>query len=125
MKFLSYSFLLLALLSLTSCASRSPSATVVRFHQNLEQGKIEDAMAQLSSRIRASIPDTKLRPALEKATDDIKAKGGIKKINILKEDVTGEIAHIEYQILFNNGDTRRENTSLSKENKVWKITPNK
>lgn len=53
----------------------------------------------------------------------IQAKGGIKKIEILSEEISedGVRANIEYKITFGNGEVNEDDNELIKEDGKWKL----
>jgi len=53
----------------------------------------------------------------------IQAKGGIKKIEILSEEISedGVRAYIEYKITFGNGEVSEDDNELIKEDGKWKL----
>ncbi len=62
---------------------------------------------------------------LQGGTEDIKKKRGIKTFKIVKEDITGEMATVSFEIIYGNAETEKDNMKLKKEDGKWKINVSK
>lgn len=116
--------LALTLLFLAACGN-SPRSAVKAFYDAVEEGRVEDALKMVSSQVTSSIGIDKTRAALQSATREIHDKGGLKSLDIVKEDVVGEVAEVEVRIHYGNGTEETEKVKVVKENGEWKIQPDK
>jgi hypothetical protein len=111
------SFVSASLLALAGCG-KSASGTVTDFYKNVEDGKLEAAMEPLPPQAKA-MGEEKVKAGLGQQTSQIQAKGGIDKINIVKETQTGDIATIELQITYGDKSTKNETVRLMKSDGKW------
>jgi len=114
--------------ALVSCSlfRSGPGATVKQFYQDVEAGNITEALALLSSQLRGSIGDQKLRAGLAtQATAMRQQHKGLRSIQTEKEDVQGELATVTTLITYTDGTTQRDVTKLVLEDGAWKISPSK
>ncbi len=101
--------------------SPGPGRTVEKFYRLVEEGEVEQAMDLLSEELVGAMGATKLKAAIREQTESIKAKGGIKSIKIVDEDITGDIAQVVAEVTFGDGQTSRETGKLIKEKGKWKL----
>lgn len=104
--------------------SSGPGQTVKNFYYAVESGKIDEARNLLSAQVAAAY-GAKLSQALVQASEDIKQRGGITSIDILTEDVNGDIANVTSKTTFGNGQSTTDASRLLKEDGEWKISPSK
>jgi hypothetical protein len=99
----------------------SPSRTVKLFHKHIENGEITEAMKLMSNRAIKTLGIDKMRKGFENTTREVKAKGGISELNIIKEEIIGELAEVDLEMKFGNGSSRSDKVKLIKEDGDWKI----
>lgn len=107
----------------TNCALQAagPAQTIKKFYGYLEAGKVDDAVNLLSARVLNVLSRDKLKSGLADGTRQVKSKGGIKSIDIAKEEVVGETADVQSKVNFGNGESKTDKSKLIKENGEWKI----
>jgi len=119
------SLLVIGALLLIACSGGGPGATVKEFFHLVEDGKVNDAMELMAPGIKEMMQAMGGAAAFSEGTSEFKDKGGIKKINILKEDVTGDVAEVEVELEFGDGSSEKETMKLMKVDGKWKISPDK
>ncbi|MBW4621123.1 MAG: DUF4878 domain-containing protein [Cyanosarcina radialis HA8281-LM2] len=106
--------------SLAGCSfANTPSGTVKLFFQRLEKGEIEKAKELVSKSVLAL--GSKLDAGLAQISNEIKQAGGIKSIETKNEQITGEVARVEYSVVLKNDRPQNDNADLLKEDGSWKI----
>jgi hypothetical protein len=110
---------------LSSCFKPGPGKTVEKFHRSIETGELDQAIGLFSSSITDSFGTEKLRLAMSQAASQTKEKGGIKSFKVNSEEITGDIAKVNYTIIYNDDSTTTDTIELIKENDQWKISPTK
>ena len=114
--------LLLLLALLAGCdLAVGPSATVEEFHQNISEGKIEDAISLIAPESIEEIGADKVRTLLRSATQDVKKKGGIKVSRIEKEEITGKLAKVTIYIEHGDGSADFHDVNLVQRDGEWLI----
>jgi major membrane immunogen (membrane-anchored lipoprotein) len=115
-----------ATLLLISCGivGSSPASTVKNFYKAVEAGDITKAKEFLSSTLTFQM-GKKLDSALGEQTRKIKEMGGIKSIDVEREDITGEVAEVVLKVTYGNGNVRSDRSKLQKEKGAWKIQASK
>lgn len=118
---LAIAILLLIVISCTSLFAK-PSGTVKNFYLKIEAGELDAAIGMLSrSSPMTMLGPDKLKAALAQQTAQIRKKQGISSIKIQDEQVKGETAVVKGTVNFKNGTSDDFETSLVKEDGVWKI----
>ena len=112
--------LLVALLPI-ACGLTGPAAAVERFHHNIAEGRIEEALGQIASESIEELGKDKLRTVLRSATKQVQEKGGIKTSRIEKESFTGEVAAVTIYIEHGDGSSDFHDVDLVQEGGEWKI----
>lgn len=114
------SLLFILLLALMTCGKlgNRPGAVTRQFHELVEKGELSTAYDLLSIESKKTIHDS---TRLRYFTERIKEKDGIKRFEILKEDVTGEIATVNFQISYGDGSVKADEVDLVKENGRWRL----
>lgn len=103
-----------------------PAATVKKFYLHMDKGELDEGIHLLSIQIRSQMGDQKLRIALAEAARTIKQqKQGIKSIEVVSEDIQGQIATSTLLITYGNGARERDVSKLVKERDEWKIAMSK
>ena len=81
----------------------------------------------------AEMKDKDVKPMLEgkigmsvsAAMDRAKEHGGVKSINIVDKNVGEDIAKVDVEVVFGDGETQRERTNLRKNHKgQWRVVLN-
>ena len=102
----------------------SPSEVVKSFIRTLEKGEVSET--EIKNYITShEYPDTFISIAgIDYIKEAIKHNGGIKKIDILKEDIysESESAYVDFKIEFKNGSDYEKYLRLIKEEGKWKLT---
>ena len=97
----------------------SPSATVKNFYEALEKGEYSKVKGYVSSQVLLQEPLT--IEDFNKMREEMMSLGGIKKIEITKENIEGETAEVCYSLDYRNGETDSDCGYLIKEGGIWKI----
>jgi hypothetical protein len=105
---------------LAACAfERGPGETVREFHMDVDQGRIAEAIKLVD------MPDAdtekKLTTAFKEAAVEAQQQGHLRSVEIVKEDVKGDVAHVEYILHEPDGTDEREKMELRKVNGHWKL----
>jgi hypothetical protein len=101
-----------------------PEATVKKFYKAVENGDIDDAIDLLSNKMK-TVGKDKLRAGLAELTRDMKSKGGVKNLEIVKMNVTGDVADGQIKIEFGDGSSKTDTVKLIKEEGKWKLDADK
>lgn len=119
--------LILVLIFLPGCGltQPSPSKTVQDFYQAVQDGEVQTATSLLSNYTVQNIGKDKLQQVLIQQSKNMNSSGGIRAVNILEEQITGDLATVTVEVVFNDGTSNTEVLNLVKENKKWKIDLNK
>lgn len=112
--------LLVALLPI-ACGLTGPAAAVERFHHNIDEGRIEEALGQIARESIEELGKDKLRTVLRAATKEVQEKGGIETSRIEKETITGEVAAVTIYIEHGDGSSDFHDVDLVQEGGEWKI----
>ena len=56
-------------------------------------------------------------------TERIKKKGGVKAIDLLSEDITGDLAKVTIVMRYGNGTIDTTTMNMLREGNEWKINP--
>lgn len=124
MKKLFGSFLALTCLILISCGGgNTPGAVVKKCMTNIDNGDYESAVKMMATPQGAFSEEeqTKMVGLLGMASEEVKEKEGIKTIDILEEEITGddETATVTYKVEYNNGEVEEESTELVNFDGKW------
>ena len=113
-------------LSMLACAllPGGPGNTVQQFFNALESGQVQEAKSYMSSGTLQSLGNDKWDSVLVQLSQEISNKGGIDKIDITEENVTGDIASVTIQLTFGDGAQETSVLDLIKENSKWKLVLN-
>jgi hypothetical protein len=105
-----------------SYLSSGPSDTAVNFFRHVERGEIGDA-AQLysSGYINTHGGPDKVKSDLADLARTLKEKGGVKSIQVTKEEVYGELADVTIKVVLLDGTERSNTAKLIKESGAWKL----
>ena len=84
----------------------SPSKVFINFNKLAADGKLNDAYELISKEGREVLKNLGGgASAIGVVTNDIKSRKGIKNIEILKEEIQGDLANVEYKVTFGNGSS--------------------
>ena len=109
--------MLLLCLSIIGCSSsNSPSGVVKDFMKYTADGKANEAVALVSDQGQAIV--TAFFPMM---TAEIKKKGGIKSIDIIKEEISGDTAAVTHVVKYGDGSTDEDSSKLIKQDGKWKM----
>ncbi len=127
MKKLVFMFLCFIAIGLFGCSSfESPFSVVEKSYKYLAEGKVNDCYELLTEDGKNMLKSFGGgASALSGATEAIKAKKGIKKIELIKEDITGDTATVKSKIHYGNGTFEDDTMKLVKEKGAWKIAVSK
>lgn len=106
-------------------SGNSPAKVVQEFHRLVEKGELSKAYELVSQSGKGLLAMAGGAQGLSSGTNEIKQKGGIKNIKIIKEDVTGEMATVNFEITYGNGSVKKDNEKLIKEDGKWKLDVSK
>jgi Domain of unknown function (DUF4878) len=99
-----------------------PSDTVKNFYRHIEAGEADAALSLISAGSPlAMMPQAKIKAGIAAQSIEYKKKQGIASIEILDEQITGDIAVVKGVLKFNNGESSSFEGTLVKENGAWKI----
>ena len=103
--------------------SKSPSDTVVATYMAANEGKYSEVEKYFSSdALNAMKGDIgALFGGMKGFADEATRNGSIERIEILREQVRGEGAQVDFRIHFKDGSKKDANERLLLENGVWKI----
>jgi uncharacterized protein DUF4878 len=119
-----YAVLVLAVLPL-ACVGHSPSATVKAFYKAVSEGHTDEAIDLLSARTINTVGRDKLRAGIQNSAQKMLDKGGVKSMDVTEEKVAGDVAQVTIILKYGNGEQEIENVKLVKEEKGWRLQPNK
>lgn len=107
----------------TACSvTSSPRSTAKHFYKSIEKGDFDKALSYTTLEAEA---DAEIYHAImQKVSTSIQEKGGIKKIEILREE--GDEEDLEHttvvaQITFNDGSSQEEYCDLIRQDGKWAI----
>lgn len=115
--------LLFTTILLAGCFAKGPSDVIESFHTRVEAGKLDSAIELLSSQTRSQLSPAKLKQALQKTTQEIDSKKGIKKVEVIEEKIIGETAEVTVKIHFGDETELTDKNSLIMEDGEWRIQP--
>lgn len=113
----------LAILSAGCGKASSPGNVVKDYFNQLLAGKYQNAQKDLSSRAIAEIEKgsgVKANEALKQLGEQLKLMK-LEKIQIVKENIKGNTATVEFKGVFTGQGTQPGKAELIKEKGVWKI----
>jgi len=117
--------LLVTILSIAAFAcSQGPGAAAEEFLRLVEAGEVNEA-AKFVPALRQTLGDGKTFEALKKSGIDARNKGGLKDVEILKEEVHGDTAVVVIRTTFGNGEHNQEELQMLRIGEQWTIQPSK
>lgn len=122
MKQLLATLLLVCSFALVGCGgSAGPGDTIVELNKAMEAGDAE-TVKKIVPGMAAMVGEDKLKGMMSEASAEAKKKGGIKSIEILKEEINGDTATVEHKVVWGNGDEEEETTELTKVDGQWIVS---
>lgn len=111
--------LIAIMVMLAACSfAPGPGATVREFFVDADAGRITDAMKLVN--VPAGF-ESKVSGALADAARNTPPEKRLSSVEIVKQDVRGEVAHVEYILHLKDKSTTRNALSLQKIDGKWKI----
>lgn len=107
-----------ALFTISGCGTKTPSQVVVATYMAANNGKYSEAEEYLSVNV-ANL--AALSGGMKSNCDRATRNGTIQKVEVLKEDIRGEVATVFFKVLFKEGKIKKDSETLVKENGLWKI----
>lgn len=101
--------------------SAKPSKVVEDLIRTLERGDSEKAVTFFSNRLINRLGLGALKEDLTRTTSQLKEHGGVKSIEILSEDETGDAVQVRVEITRGNGNVTKARYTLLREAGAWKI----
>ncbi len=121
---LSFACSLLAVAFLTAC-SPGPEKTVERFYHAVEAGDIKAAAGVISKTLVGMIGQPKMEAGLQQQSLQIKAKGGIAKLEVKRTTEVKDLVDVHTTIEYGDHSKEEEDLRLVREDGDWKIAPKK
>ncbi len=112
-------------LVLACVGGSGPGGTVKKFYQYIDAGDADKVISLLPRSAVGDADREKFKVGLQASVEALKAGGGIRKIEIVKEEITGNTAVVTAVITLGNGEASTDTTKLVREDGVWKIAPSK
>lgn len=122
-----FSALIISFLFILGCGSKpsTPEDLVKDFMTKVENND-KSAIDDISKSTISLLGKEKIDAGIEKQSEQIKQKGGIKEIVFgEKKEKKDGIIELRYEILFNDGTSKKDNGFVVKEDGDWKITASK
>lgn len=112
----------ISLATIGSCGSRKKPSTVVEdLVRTIERGDIDQAMTYNSQGFVSRQGIDNLKESFRQTALWIKRDGGIKSLEVLKEDTVGEVAEVALKITRGGGDSSVVYYRLIWEKADWKV----
>jgi len=107
---------------IVSCGFRKkPSTVVEEMIRTVERGEIDQAARFNSQGFISRNGIDSIKESLRQTTLWIKRDGGLKSIEVLKEDTVGDVAEVTMKVTRGGGDSSVVYYKLIWENSDWKI----
>lgn len=122
MKQLLTALVLLCSFALVGCGgSTGPGDTVKELNYAMEKGDLA-TVKKIIPGLAGMMGDEKLKAMMTEASAEAKKKGGIKSVEIIKEEINGDTATVEHKVVWGNGDEETESTELAKVDGQWIVS---
>lgn len=112
---------LLFLIGVIGCGSASGPADVAKDFMMKIADNDKSAIDHLSPQLIQALGKEKLEKGIEKESESIKKKGGIKSIEVEEETVEEKTARLKLKITYGDGSSKNDNVNLLLEDGKWKI----
>ncbi len=115
--------LMLVFLGMTACGSSdSPSAVIQKFYMHMSAGEVNDASKLISTEGKKMAEMFGgAAGVLVSKSETMGKNGGIKNIDMLSEEITGDIAKVAFEITYGNGEKVKQDETLIKEDGAWRV----
>jgi hypothetical protein len=98
-----------------------PAEVVKLFVRQLELGKIRDAVMMLPEWVVKSVGAAKLESIFFDNASELRAKGGILRLEIVEERADDQSAEVDVSMRYQDGTSDTEHIVLVKEKQEWKV----
>ncbi len=98
-----------------------PAEVVKLFVRQLELGKLRDVVMMLPDRIINSVGVAKLESIFFDNTAELRAKGGILRLDIVGERADDQSAEVDVSMCYQDGTSDTEHIVLVREKTEWKV----
>ena len=112
---------LLFLIGVIGCGSASGPADVAKDFMMKIADNDKSAIDHLSPQLIQALWKEKLEKGIEKESESIKKKGGIKSIEVEEETIEEKTARLKLKITYVDGSSKNDNVNLLLEDGKWKI----
>ena len=112
---------LLFLIGVIGCGSASGPADVAKDFMMKIADNDKSAIDHLSPQLIQALGKEKLEKGIEKESESIKKKGGIKSIEVEEEKKKKKTARLKLKITYVDGSSKNDNVNLLLEDGKWKI----
>ena len=102
-------------------AMARPAEVVKLFIRQLELGKLRDVVMMLPEQIVNTVGAAKLESIFFDNTDELRAKGGILRLEIIGERADDQSAEVDVAMRYQDGSSDTEHIVLVKEKREWKV----
>ncbi len=115
----------LAALLLAACGGSGPANTAMAFNKAVAAGKTSTAMDMmtLGSQFESGEMRDKVEDGLAEAGKEMRDAGGIKKMEVVEEDVGESRATVTLRTTLKNGDVNEDDYAFRKVDGKWKLNP--
>lgn len=114
--------LLIILTSFIACekfGKKSPSEAIKDFYMLGNESRYVDAEQYLTNELKSSLlPGGGIKEFL----DDFTKNGNLKKVKIFKEETKGQGSTIYFELIYNDGSSHTDITTLLFKDGIWKIS---
>lgn len=112
--------LLFAISNLTACADK-PIDVVEKHVIAASEGNVEEVKDTLPPSMGDSL-DHKIAMIVMEESQRAASRGGVKKIEILSEEITGNSGRVEFMVHYGNGSNRKARARLIKIKNSWYLS---
>lgn len=105
-----------------ACAASSPGAALEKYMRTIDAGESGKAVAMFPKSMQSQY-GSKLGMMVAEQIERTKKMGGVKAVDVVSEDVTGDIAAVTFATHYGNGKVDTSSTKMLREDNEWKINP--
>lgn len=129
-KFISLGVIAASTIILNSCFSNnSPGQAIEQFMHSLEKGEIDEAMKfypdsysqTLGEEYGQTLGKEKLRAITVEAARKLEDRQGMKSFKINREDIRGDLATVNFTVIYGDGSEETEDINLLRQDGKWRI----
>ncbi|MCL1825958.1 MAG: DUF4878 domain-containing protein [Betaproteobacteria bacterium] len=106
---------------LTGCSAKKPEYVVRNYLEAAAENKVAKAAECFALEYAKKEDLVALDEKIDQQHYMIKENGGLETLSLKFIDKNDDIAHVEIEIKFVNGETEKSQLTLIKESKKWKI----